>query len=120
MDAAIVQDPRLEYPALAPYHPSCKYPEYPFNDLGPSNSVYNAMRILFLRLDLDRENVGTKDWNPLGRIILPGDTVVIKPNLVRHYNPLGNMDAQITHGSVTRAVLDYVYLALKGKGSITI
>ena len=30
------------------------------------------------------------------------------------------MEAQITHGSVIRAVLDYIYIALKGEGIITI
>jgi uncharacterized protein (DUF362 family) len=120
MDAAIVQNSELRYPHEAPFHPSYKYPEYLFQDFSHSNVVYEAIRTVFLRLDLDTEHYNTKDWNPLGQLIFPGDAVVIKPNLVRHYNPFGSMDAQITHGSVIRAVLDYVHLALKGEGSITI
>jgi uncharacterized protein (DUF362 family) len=120
MDAAIVQNIELEYPRDAPFHPSFMYPEYSFKHLNHTNAVYDSVRTLLLRLDMDKENYNTKDWNPLGQLISPGDAVVIKPNLVRHYNPLGSMDAQITHGSVIRAVLDYVHLALKGEGSITV
>jgi uncharacterized protein (DUF362 family) len=119
-DVAIVQDSNMDYCREAPFHPSFKYAEYPFQHYSRENSVYNAVRMLFLRLGLDREHYNTKDWNPLGQLISPGDAVVIKPNLVRQYNPKGSMDAQITQGSVIRAVLDYVYLSLKGKGSITI
>lgn len=120
MDAAIVQNTEIQYPSASPFHPSCNYPEYPFQHIGDTNLVYEAVRTLLFRLDLDTEHYNTKDWNPFGQLISPGNVVVIKPNLVRHYNPIGNMDAQITHGSVIRAVLDYVHLALKGEGSITI
>lgn len=119
-DVAIVQDPELDYCREAPFHPPLKYPEYPFQHYSKTNPVYSAVRMLFLRLGLDKEHYGTYDWNPLGQLISPGDAVVIKPNLVRHYNPQGSMEAQITHGSIIRAVLDYVYLALKGAGTITI
>lgn len=120
VDVAIVQDPELDYCREAPFHPPLNYPEYPFQDYSRANPVYNAVRMLFLRLGLDKEHYGTEGWNPLGQLISPGDAVVIKPNLVRHYNPQGNMEAQITHGSVIRAALDYAYLALKGEGTITI
>jgi|LFRM01.1.fsa_nt_gb uncharacterized protein (DUF362 family) len=120
VDVAIVQDPELDYCREAPFHPPLKYPEYPFQHYSRANPVYSAVRMLFLRLGLDKEHYDTDDWNPLGQLISPGDAVVIKPNLVRHYNPQGSMEAQITHGSIIRAVLDYVYLALKGAGTITI
>jgi uncharacterized protein (DUF362 family) len=120
VDVAIVQDPELDYCREAPFHPPLKYPEYPFQHYSRANPVYSAVRMLFLRLGLDKEHYDTDDWNPLGQLISPGDAVVIKPNLVRHYNPQGSMEAQITHGSIIRAVLDYVYLALKGAGTITV
>ncbi len=120
MDAAIIQNSELNYPREAPFHPSCQYPEYPFLNIGPPNAVYEAIRTLLYRLDLDKENYNTEDWNPLNQLISPGDKVVIKPNLVRHFNPNGSMDAQITHGSVIRAILDYVYIALGGEGTIII
>lgn len=120
IDVAIIQDSELDYCREAPFHPPSRYPEYPFRHHSMTNPVYNAIRMLFLRMDLDKEHYGTAYWNPLSKLISSGDTVVIKPNLVRHYNAQGSMDAQITHGSVIRTVLDYVYLALNGKGTITI
>lgn len=70
-------------------------------------------------LQLDSANFGTPEWNPLGDFIKPGHKVVIKPNLVqdRHYKG-GDIDCLITHGSITRAVMDYVFKALDGKGQI--
>lgn len=120
MDVAIVQEFDLDYCRQPPFHPSSKYPEYPFCLLGPFNPVYEAVRTLYLRLNLDVENYNTNKWNPLGSLIKPGDNVLIKPNLVRHYNPIGDMNSQVTHGSVIRAVLDYVIIALKGEGMIVI
>ena len=96
VDVAIVQDPELDYCRETPFHPPLNYPEYPFQDYSRVNSVYSAVRMLFLRLGLDKEHYGTEGWNPLGQLISPGDAVVIKPNLVRHYNPQGSMEAQIT------------------------
>ena len=72
-------------------------------------------------VSFDSEKFGTQGWNPLREIITPGDTVLIKPNLVRHYNPLGhNTDSLITHASVIRAVADYVLIALRGSGKLII
>ncbi len=120
MDVAIVQDLDLDYCREIPYHPSTRYPEYPFEHYSTTNRVYDAIRTLFFRLGLDRTHYNMSSWNPLGRYISPGDSVVIKPNLVRHYNPVGGIEEQITHGSVIRAVLDYAYIALQGQGTITI
>jgi len=54
--------------------------------------------------------------------VRPGDTVVLKPNFVREFRETqpGHGDCLITHGSVIRAVLDYVYIALQGRGRIII
>ena len=64
----------------------------------------------------------TKSWNPFKELIKPGDMVVLKPNMVMHKN--GNKefstDCLITHGSIIRAIVDYVYIALGGKGKIII
>ena len=50
-----------------------------------------------------------------------GDKVVVKPNFVlsRHSRG-GDLFSIITHPSVLRAVIDYVYKALEGEGSIII
>jgi uncharacterized protein (DUF362 family) len=117
-------DEDIIYPTNTPFNPSTNYPEYPFQPIPnslKSNKVYDSVRQLFFLLGFDKENYGTKDWNPLGCFILPGMNVLIKPNMVRHFHPLGlGTDCLITHGSVIRVICDYVIIALKGKGKITI
>jgi uncharacterized protein (DUF362 family) len=73
-------------------------------------------------LGLDIEQYGSRGWNPLGGLVQPGDTVVIKPNFVREFRETqpGHGNCLIMHGSVIRAALDYVYLALRGEGRIVI
>jgi uncharacterized protein (DUF362 family) len=72
-------------------------------------------------MQLDANHYDQPGWNPLGEFIQPGQTVVIKPNLVqdRHYRG-GDIDCLITHGSVVRAVMDYVYIALQGRGRVVL
>ncbi len=115
---------RYEYPARPPFNPPTRYPEAPLKDgsLDPDNFVYAAVRELLILLGLDRENFGTPQWNPLGCIIQPGDRVVLKPNLVVSDHPAGlpGIYASVVHGSVVRAVLDYVLIANRGEGRITI
>jgi uncharacterized protein (DUF362 family) len=71
---------------------------------------------------LDVEHFGRKEWNPLGGLVHPGDTVVLKPNFIRDFREthLGHENCLITHGSIIRAVLDYVCIALKRRGRIII
>ncbi len=114
-----------KYPSTLPYSPGMEYPEYPFGVDALSeelNHAYESVRESFHLLGLDAEHYGQMDWNPLGQIVHPGNTVVLKPNLVRHFRDThdGHDDCVITHGSVIRAVLDYVYIALKGRGRIVI
>src|SRR5215471_16321630 len=83
---AITRTRTAVYPSTAPYHPSEKYPEYPFG-------------------------------NPLGHVIEPGMTVVVKPNFVLSRHSQGkDLFGIITHPSVLRAVMDYCWIALKGEG----
>jgi uncharacterized protein (DUF362 family) len=123
LNVAIYQDPGLSYPCAAPYSPHIRYPEYPLYDLlgEEENNVYDAVRSTLALLGLDLENFSKPSWNPFKEIICPGDTVVIKPNFVldRHEEG-GDLFSIITHPSVIRAVVDYVYLALAGKGKIII
>jgi len=94
------------------------YPSPPF---GPDNPVYEGVREVFRMLGLDSARSGTPEWNPLGDIIRPGQRVLVKPNLVRHYHPRGyDTDAIYTHGSVIRAVCDYALRALQGQGELVI
>lgn len=111
-----------EYPADPPFHPSELYPESPSPCRSASpNPVYELLRRLFAQAGWDAERFGSPQWNPLGRIIQPGQTVVLKPNFVSHRNQSGDdLFAVVTHPAVLRAVADYVYVALQGRGRIII
>ena len=121
---AIYQDVASTYAGAAPFHPSVLYPEY---ELGPgcvaseTNSAYEAVRNLFMLLELDAANAGTASWNPLKDIIRPGDLVAIKPNFVLHFNAAGHdLHSVVTHGSLIRPVIDYVLKALNGTGRVIV
>ncbi len=111
-----------EYPSMPPFHPSASYPEYRWQSLGPTNLVYEGVRELFHLLELDKARYGTASWNPLGEIVQPGDKVVIKPNYLwqSHKYRHDEWEQIITHGSVVRTVVDYVLLALDGRGEVWI
>jgi uncharacterized protein (DUF362 family) len=119
---AVVKTAGTEYPSVAPFHPGEDYPEYPFKGfLSQSNQVYAAVRDLFKKLSFDADNFGTPVWNPLGHLIKPGMRVVIKPNFVLSFHRFGgDMFSVITHPAVLRAVADYCWIALGGKGEIII
>ena len=114
----------IKYPTQPPYHPDTAYAEYPFKGYlaQEPNCAYESVRGALQLLGLDRERFGTPEWNPLAEIIAPDDLVVIKPNMVRDFHEFPEMgtDALITHGSIMRAVLDYVYLAKQGRGTVII
>ena len=115
-----------QYPTDFYFRPSEEYPEYPFKELGISetnNDVYRMVRNAFYVSGLDKEHFGEAIWNPLGGYIVPGDTVLVKPNLVFHHNPknyveYNGLDCMVTHPSVIRCILDYIIIALQGKGKI--
>ena len=113
----------MSYPRRAPFHPGAAYPEYRLGDLaGEPNAVYGAVRECWRLAGLDREHEGTPEWNPLKGLVRPGDTVVLKPNLVKERHPRDPDGWQyvLTHGSVVRAVADYVFLALEGRGRVIV
>lgn len=111
----------IQYPTRAPFNPSEKYPEYIGDDFDETNTIYSAVRKLLYSLGMDKENFGTKNWNPLGDIINPGDHVVIKPNFVSEpRSDKTSYEAVITHPSVIRPLIDYSIIALKGKGSLVV
>lgn len=109
------------------YNPCENYPEYPFgaeNIAKTYNYPYEMVREIFHIYGFDKTNYGTKEWNPLGEIIIPGDIVLVKPNWVMHINKTGNkqqdMESLVTHPSVVRAIVDYIYIALQGTGKIIV
>ena len=106
-----------------PYLPPAVYPEYGRlgRTIDASNEVYRGVRRIFADLGLDRDNLGTLQWNPLGAYVAPGQRVVIKPNWVLHANQDdGSIESLVTHTSIIRAVMDYLVLALRGDGVIEI
>jgi uncharacterized protein (DUF362 family) len=113
------------YPARAPFDPDEPPPEYPFEKSpsgGEPNHAYQAVRGALRLADLDSANRDTARWNPLGETVQPGDIVVLKPNFVRDFRESSpeHGNCVMTHGAVIRAVLDYVYIALGGRGRIII
>ncbi len=111
------------YVATIPFSPAERFPEYTGKDAGQApNEVYSCVREAFRLLGLDAERFGTPQWNPLGEVIKPGDTVVLKPNFVRNFRESSPDDADclITHGSVIRAILDYALIAMERKGRLVV
>jgi len=121
-DVGIYKQKRAGYSEKPPYFPPRIFEEYPFKDtrVDRKNEAYDSLRQVFRLLELDTGNFGKKCWNPLGGFIFPGQTVLLKPNFVKHFSERGGVKALITHGSLIRAVVDYVYIALKGEGRIII
>ncbi len=113
----------VSYPREAPFDPPERYPELPraIRHLDPTNHVYAGVREALRLLGRDAGRFGTEGWSPLSGIVRPGDHVLIKPNMVRHFHGDGlGLEALVTHASVVRALLDYVIIALAGEGEITI
>ncbi len=123
MRVAVWRDRQAIYPKTPPFHPSGKYPETLFPETADEhNSIYNGVRELLRLLKLDYDHFDSPEWNPLGEIINPGDTVLLKPNLIKENHPR-NPDGWVymmTHGSIIRAVADYVVKALSGRGKIVV
>lgn len=109
------------------FSPSVLYPEYQYGEScisSENNDVYGMVRDCLAGYGLDAEHFGTPVWNPLGKYISPGNTVLVKPNWVMHFNGSGNypdaMNCLVTHPSCLRAICDYCLIALKGTGKIII
>ena len=111
------------YPVF-PYSPPLRYPElegWIADDLDPQNEVYEAVRNILHDLDLDSRNFGRPDWNPLRGLVSRGQRALIKPNWVLHASQLdGSIESLITHTSVIRVLLDYLILALDGRGTVEV
>ena len=119
----VLHDPNLRYPKELPYNPDEIYPEIEY-EYTPSleNKVFEAVRKIFVNCDLDKKNIGTRNWNPLGNFIREGDVVAIKPNLVKDTKQRSDYlyQAIITHASVIRAIIDYAYIATGNSGKINV
>ena len=119
-------NPNADYPHKS-FNPSELYPEYLFGQdfvQTERNEIYDMIRNCLIGYGLDAENFGSREWNPLGKFIQPGQQVLIKPNWVMHFNGSGNydnsMECLVTHPSCLRAICDYCLIALKGSGKVII
>jgi uncharacterized protein (DUF362 family) len=112
------------YDVQVPFDPPALYPEFSGtknSKMSGFNPIYDSVRKLFIALELDKERIDSGEWNPLSGLIVPGNKVFIKPNLVRENNGIGqDMNSMVTHASVIRPIIDYVHLALEGRGEIVI
>jgi uncharacterized protein (DUF362 family) len=120
---AVWRGDSAEYSADAPFSPAGLYPEYEFKDHSARpNCAYEAVRGCFQTAGLDDHRFGSADWNPLGDLIHPGETVLLKPNMVHERHPRDGEGWRyvISHGSVIRAVADYIWKALGPQGKIIV
>lgn len=111
------------YSERAPFSPSQRYPEYAFGDVGTESSpAYEAVRGCFQTAGLDSPRFGSPGWNPLQELIRPGETVLLKPNMVHQRHPRDPQGWRyvITHGSVIRAVADYIWKAVGPTGKVIV
>jgi len=111
------------YPTEAPFDPPERYPELPRGTwhIDSGNTVYAGVREALRMLGRDAGRFGTEAWSPLSGLVRPGDHVLVKPNMVRHFHGDGlGLEPLVTHASVVRALLDYVVIALDGEGAVTI
>src|SRR5215831_12460913 len=77
-----------EYPSVPPFHPPAELSDCIFRERGQEeNPTYLGIRECFRLAGLDAANYGTPQWNPLGGLIRPRDTVLLKPNLVKEAHP---------------------------------
>jgi len=95
---------------LPPYGPGKSFPELepllgPHAATGAGNHVYDAVRAALYALGLDAERYGSAEWNPIGALARRGARIVLKPNFIRHWNPVADatVASVITHGSILRA-----------------
>lgn len=102
------------------FNPNTIYPEALDFSIKSDKDIYDKVRQLFIIMELDKENIGKKSWNPFKDFIKEGDSVLIKPNLVKHINLKGTVDCMITNFSLIRPVIDYTILALNGTGNIIV
>lgn len=91
-------------------------------NIKSDSKIYKEFRDLLIEMKLDSKNINKKEWNPFKTFIKKGNTVLIKPNLVKHINQCddGDTDSLITNFALIRPVIDYVILALEGTGRIIV
>lgn len=117
-DIGIYFNSEMSYPTKEyNFRPDTRYPEFQdcaFQEVASErNSVYEGVRNAFLLMEYDKENIGSVKWNPLGEFMKHGDNVLLKPNMVMHYNRSdAGVNCLYTHPSIVATIIDYCILAL--------
>lgn len=123
-NVVIIKSDQYDYMKCAPFRPAKRYPEYLWggDTLSDRNNTYKMVREALYLAGYDAGNYKKKSWNPLGCFISNGDCVLVKPNMVMHENYIkeNGSDCLYTQPSVVAAVIDYVIIALKGRGKIIV
>jgi uncharacterized protein (DUF362 family) len=83
-----------------------------------TGTAFNQIREL-IRLELAHLLLTTAE-RPLAGIVAAGQTVVIKPNMVRHFNPSGPLDAVITSPVVVRVLIEAAYNEVGPTGRVIV
>ena len=111
-----------EYNNSTFFNPALKYKEGLDLNIKSDEKIYREFRNLLIEMNLDKKNINSSKWNPFKDFIKKGNTVIIKPNLVKHINVCeeGTEDSLITNFSLIRPVIDYTILALEGTGRIIV
>jgi len=123
MITSVIFNKQISYPDSREFFsPSECYPEYQFKHTASRpNLVYRTVRECLLKGGLDKFNVGKASWNPLRYLIPEGSSVFVLCNFVYHKRPYESWSdfyAKCTHGSVLRAVIDYILLAVGETGNV--
>ena len=120
---AIRINDKASYQIAHPFNPGFAYPEnsncnFPIDS---NNHIYGQVRDILVDLGFDNENFGNAKWNPLKQLINPGENVLIKPNLVLHFNNNSfDITAVVTNAAILRPIIDYAWKALEGRGVIVV
>lgn len=112
-----------EYSECAPFHPDTLYPELNCRSTSDEkNPAYEGVRQALALFGLDKEHYGSPQWNPLSDFIKKDDLVLLKPNFVKEFHPRDpeGWKYVLTHGSIIRAVADYVFKALDKTGTVIV
>ena len=119
---SVIADKNLSYPNEENFSPSEIFPEYQYGDIATQpNLTYAAVRNCLAQAGLDRVHFGSKNWNPFGEYIQPGQKVFVLCNFVYHRRFDETPDsfaAKCTHSAVLRPLLDYLLLAVGKSGSV--
>ncbi len=101
------------YPQMAPFNPGRRFPEYSGDTGQEENAAFALVRESLRLARLDDKRFDTPRWNPLEGYLGGKKRILVKPNFVKHEHPRDPEGWRyvLTHGSVIRAVLEYVFLA---------